>query len=62
MHDNVLNIDLSPATAIFVYLVPEGMRAMRPVLLEALQRGVRIVTYGIFFVWMIVVVPCSQLL
>eukprot|EP01032_Pedospumella_encystans_P015222 gene15222-17428_t len=45
MHDNVLNIDFSDATCIFVYLVPEGMKLLQPSLLEALRRGVRIVTY-----------------
>ena len=47
VHANVLDVDISPASAIFVYLVPEGMRAMRDRLLEAMdQRGVRVVTYG----------------
>ena len=46
IHDNVLHVDIKEATAIFVYLVPEGMVAMRPALIEALNRGVRIVTYG----------------
>lgn len=46
IHDNVLNIDISSATVIFVYLVPEGIRKMKNTLLEALSRGVRIVTYG----------------
>eukprot|EP01040_Poterioochromonas_malhamensis_P010710 gene10710-11668_t len=45
IHDNVLNIDISSATVIFVYLVPEGIRKMKNTLLEALSRGVRIVTY-----------------
>ena len=30
VHENVLNVDLSPATAIFVYLVPEGMALIKP--------------------------------
>lgn len=46
LHDNVLNVDIGSATAIFVYLVPEGMLAMRSALLEALDRGARIVAYG----------------
>jgi tRNA G46 methylase TrmB len=33
IHDNVLNIDISPATAIFIYLVPEGMKALAPTLI-----------------------------
>lgn len=46
MHDNVLNIDFSEATCIFIYLVPEGMKLLQPLLVDALRRGVRIVTYG----------------
>jgi len=46
VHDNVLNIDFSDATCVFVYLVPEGMKLLQPALVEALRRGVRIVTYG----------------
>lgn len=45
LHDNVLNIDFLEANAIFIYLVPAGMRALRERLIEALRRGVRIVTY-----------------
>jgi hypothetical protein len=46
LHDNVLNVDFSEATCIFVYLVPEGMAMLRNSFLEALGRGVRIVSYG----------------
>lgn len=46
LHDNVLNIDFSEATCIFIYLVPEGMKLLQPLLVDALRRGVRIVTYG----------------
>ncbi|KAJ1443331.1 hypothetical protein B484DRAFT_441709 [Ochromonadaceae sp. CCMP2298] len=45
LHANVLDVDLSPATAMFIYLVPEGIKMLRGALLEALERGVRIVTY-----------------
>ena len=38
--------DLSRATAIFLYLLPEGILVMRDKLLEALRRGARIVSYG----------------
>ena len=41
-----MNIDFSEATCIFVYLVPEGMQLLREGLLAAIQRGVRVVTYG----------------
>lgn len=44
-HDNVLNVDLSPASCIFVYLVPAGMKALRESLVAAIDRGVRVVTY-----------------
>lgn len=46
LHDNVLNVDISDATCIFVYLVPEGMKALAPTLLAFIDRGVRVVTYG----------------
>jgi tRNA A58 N-methylase Trm61 len=45
LHQNVLDCDISSATAIFVYLVPTGMAAIRAVLEEAIGRGVRVVTY-----------------
>lgn len=37
--------DLSEATQIFVYLVPQGLKLLEPNLREALQRGVRIASY-----------------
>ena len=45
IHDNVLNVDLSDATLMFIYLVPEGMKALKDVLVRSLERGARIVTY-----------------
>lgn len=45
IHENVLNIDITPATAIFIYLVPEGIAAIRDSLLSALSRNVKIITY-----------------
>ena len=45
LHQSVLDADLSQATALFVYLVPEGIAKLRPVLLKAMQRGARVVTY-----------------
>lgn len=38
--------DFSDATAVFVYLLPEGLRVLLPRLTEALQRGARVVSYG----------------
>ena len=46
LHDNVLNIDISDATVLFVYLVPDGMKKMREALINAIERGARVVTYG----------------
>lgn len=46
VHANVLDVDFSDATAIFVYLVPEGIALIKDRLIEALLSGVRIVTYG----------------
>lgn len=45
IYDNVLNVNFSDATVIFIYLVPEGMRQLKHLLVDALDRGVRIVTY-----------------
>ena len=46
VHDTVENVDLAGATAVFVYLVPEGMKAIQEKLVEAVnERGVRVVTY-----------------
>lgn len=46
VHNSVENIDFSEATVLFIYLVPEGIKAIRDKLIRALDRGVRIVTYG----------------
>ena len=46
IHANVLDVDITEATVIFLYLVPTGIAAMKDTLLSALDRGVRIVTYG----------------
>jgi len=45
-HANVIDVNIDKATAIFIYLVPEGMRAMQPVLVAAIARGARVVSYG----------------
>ena len=42
--DALVVTDLSEATVVFVYLVPDGLRKMLPLLTEALDRGVRIVS------------------
>ncbi|DBA01200.1 TPA: hypothetical protein N0F65_002335, partial [Lagenidium giganteum] len=44
-HGDALQADLSTATALFMYLVPQGIKLMLPKLEEARARGVRIVTY-----------------
>lgn len=35
IHDNVMNVDFSDGTAFFVYLVPEGILAIRDGLIQA---------------------------
>ncbi|GLD97644.1 hypothetical protein PINS_up006334 [Pythium insidiosum] len=44
-HEDALTTDLSSATAMFLYLVPQGLRLLLPRLEEARARGVRIVAY-----------------
>jgi hypothetical protein len=46
LHANVLDVNISSASALFVYLVPDGMRAVGPTLVDRLRHGARIVTYG----------------
>jgi hypothetical protein len=41
----VVDCDITTATAIFVYLVPTGIALIRAALEEAIERGVRVVTY-----------------
>lgn len=62
IHDSVENVDFSDATAIFVYLVPEGMKAIQDKLKAAvLDRGVRVVTH-VFSIPGLVPVEVSMLL
>jgi precorrin-6B methylase 2 len=44
-HGDACCADLSDATVVFVYLVPEGLKAVLPKLKEALAAGCRIVSY-----------------
>lgn len=44
-HADATTFDYSEASAIFVYLLPQGLRAIQPKLCEALARGARIVSY-----------------
>jgi hypothetical protein len=44
-HGNALTTDVGEASALFVYLVPAGMKQVKPKLLEAMARGARVVTY-----------------
>lgn len=46
LHANVLDVDPTGATAVFVYLVPAGMLAVREALIALLKAGARVVTYG----------------
>ncbi|GMH59740.1 hypothetical protein TrRE_jg4390, partial [Triparma retinervis] len=46
IHGDVLEVDLSEATCVFVYLVPEGLKQIEGKLHELLRRGgTRIVSY-----------------
>lgn len=47
IHANVLDVDISNATAFFIYLVPEGMKLLAPTLINLINsgRGIRIVSY-----------------
>ncbi|CAM9570778.1 unnamed protein product [Choristocarpus tenellus] len=45
LHMNVLDADLVDATALFIYLCPSAMKALRETLVSLLQGGARIVTY-----------------
>lgn len=45
VHGNVIGCKIDNASAIFIYLVPEGLKALKNDLLAALERNVRIVTY-----------------
>lgn len=41
-----MDVDLTSGTAFFIYLVPEGLQALKDALVQALRRNARIVTYG----------------
>ena len=46
LHENVLNVDFTEATVLFVYLVPSGMTAIRDSVIRAIrERNVRVITY-----------------
>ncbi len=42
---NALDVDLSPADVVTLYLIPEGLELLRPHLERTLRRGTRVVTY-----------------
>ncbi|KAL4160383.1 hypothetical protein PRNP1_000953 [Phytophthora ramorum] len=44
-HGDALEVDLTSATALFLYLVPQGIKMLLPKLEEARRLRVRIVTY-----------------
>lgn len=50
VHGNVLDTDIDDATAVFVYLVPAGVKLLKQALVSRLQRGARVVTYGAYCV------------
>lgn len=49
IHDDLTRVDLSPATHICLYLLPESIEQLKPKLIESLQRGVVLIcnTWGI---------------
>lgn len=46
IHGNVVDVGAAEATAVFVYLVPAGMAAVKNTLVSLLRAGARVVTYG----------------
>lgn len=44
-HSDASTADISDATIVFVYLVPEGLKIVMPKLLDAIQRGCKVVSY-----------------
>ena len=46
IHGNVLEHSFHDATAIFVYLLPEGMLQLKPALVQLIENGARVVSYG----------------
>lgn len=45
LHANVMDVDITEATAAFVYLVPKGMAIVAPSLRALVERGGRVVSY-----------------
>ncbi len=45
LHENVLNVDFSSATVIFLYLLPDGIRKIQTELVKAINRGAKVVSY-----------------
>lgn len=44
LHANALDVDLSPADVVTVYITPEGMALLKPHLAHTLRKGTRVVT------------------
>lgn len=45
VHGNALDVDLSNASAFFLYLVPRGLRIVLPIIQKIQRRNIRVVTY-----------------
>lgn len=45
IRDNFFNVDFSPATVVFMYLVPRALERVRPKLEKELKPGTRIISY-----------------
>jgi len=45
LHANVLDVEMDDATAVFVYLVPDGLKMCKDKLFDVLRRGGRVASY-----------------
>ena len=46
IHEDALKIDMSPASVLAFYLLPEGLRKLKPVFEESLKPGTRLVSHN----------------
>ena len=46
IHEDALKIDISPASVLAFYLLPEGLRKLKPVFEESLKPGTRLVSHN----------------
>ena len=46
IHEDALKIDMSPASVLAFYLLPEGLRKLKPIFEESLKPGTRLVSHN----------------